>query len=174
MPAEDCPARGEWTRLLHEALTNDRQRQLEAHLERCPECRKQLDEIAGALPLCPEPVAAEGGGATLLESVMRKLLSPAAPAESTGGAGTPELLELPPGMLEPATRRGSLGRIGQFDVLSVIGRGGLGVVLRAFDPKLNRIVAIKIPAPELVANPMVRRRFQREAQAAAAVTNEHV
>ncbi|RPI80754.1 MAG: serine/threonine protein kinase, partial [Planctomycetaceae bacterium] len=174
MPVENCPARGEWTRLLHEALTDDRQRQLEAHLERCPECRKQLDEIAGALPLCPEPVAAEGGGATLLESVMRKLLSPAAPAESTGGAGTPELLELPPGMLEPATRRGSLGRIGHFDVLSVIGRGGLGVVLRAFDPKLNRIVAIKIPAPELVANPMVRRRFQREAQAAAAVTNEHV
>jgi serine/threonine protein kinase/tetratricopeptide (TPR) repeat protein len=68
----------------------------------------------------------------------------------------------------------SLGRLGQYEVREVIGRGGMGVVVRAHDPKLNRIVAIKVMAPEFVVNPTARKRFLREAQAAAAVTHPNV
>ena len=49
-----------------------------------------------------------------------------------------------------------------------------GSCLRALDPKLNRIVAIKLLAPELAAQVSSRRRFLREAQAAAAVSHPHV
>ena len=175
MAAENCPERGEWTRLLHEALTPDRQSRLERHLESCPECRRQLDELAGELPVSPQPGAAPPG--TLLESLLKKMIADNAGGTADRAPLDPSLdpaIALPPGLLEPSTRKGSIGRIGQFEVLAVVGRGGLGVVLRAFDQRLNRVVAIKIPAPELVANPMVRKRFQREAQSAAAVSHDHV
>ena len=76
--------------------------------------------------------------------------------------------------LEPSDVPDSLGRLGQYEVREVIGRGGMGVVLKANDPKLNRIVAVKVLAPELAANPTARKRFLREAQAAAAVSHQHV
>jgi eukaryotic-like serine/threonine-protein kinase len=76
--------------------------------------------------------------------------------------------------LDPPAKPGSLGRLGHYEVNKVVGRGGMGVVLRAFDTKLHRVVAIKVMAAELAANATARRRFAREAQAAAAVCHEHV
>jgi serine/threonine protein kinase/WD40 repeat protein len=76
--------------------------------------------------------------------------------------------------LAPAQEPGSLGRLDQFEVLEVVGRGGMGVVLKARDTKLNRIDAIKVLAPQLAASAIARRRFAREAQAAAAVRDDHV
>ncbi|MCA8997228.1 MAG: protein kinase [Planctomycetaceae bacterium] len=67
-----------------------------------------------------------------------------------------------------------LGLLGDYEVYEMIGQGGMGIVFRARDPKLNRVVAIKVMAPELAANPNARRRFIREAQAAAAVSHPHV
>jgi serine/threonine protein kinase/Flp pilus assembly protein TadD len=68
----------------------------------------------------------------------------------------------------------SLGRLGPYEVLGLVGRGGMGVVLKAHDPSLNRIVALKLLAPALAVDPLARRRFTREARAAAAVCHEHV
>src|SRR5262249_57760519 len=56
----------------------------------------------------------------------------------------------------------------------VIGGGGMGVVLKAFDENLHRVVAIKVMAPQLAASATARQRFVREARAAAAVTHDHV
>ncbi|HEV3145336.1 MAG TPA: serine/threonine-protein kinase, partial [Gemmataceae bacterium] len=76
--------------------------------------------------------------------------------------------------LSPSSRPGSLGRLGHYEILEIVGRGGMGVVLRAFDEKLHRIVAIKVMAPELAVSGTARQRFVREARAAAPVTHEHV
>ncbi|MDG1897717.1 MAG: serine/threonine-protein kinase [Fuerstiella sp.] len=76
--------------------------------------------------------------------------------------------------LKPIDKEGCLGTIGPYEVLEVIGRGGMGLVLRAVDLKLNRVVAVKVLLPELAANPNARRRFLREARAAAAVSHPHV
>ncbi len=67
-----------------------------------------------------------------------------------------------------------LGRLGAYLVESVIGRGGFGVVLKARDPKLARIVAVKVLAPHLAASGTACQRFLREARGAAAVVHEHV
>ena len=58
--------------------------------------------------------------------------------------------------------------------MSVIGQGGMGIVLKAFDSALDRAVALKVLAPQLAASGAARRRFAREARAAAAVVHEHV
>ena len=76
--------------------------------------------------------------------------------------------------LQPSDKPGCLGTLGPYQVIELVGRGGMGLVLRAHDPKLNRVVAIKVMAPELAANTMAVKRFLREAQAAAAVAHDHV
>jgi tetratricopeptide (TPR) repeat protein len=77
-------------------------------------------------------------------------------------------------VFERSDRPGSIGRIGSYEVLDQVGRGGMGIVLKALDPRLDRIVAIKILAPSLANDTLAQRRFLREARAAAAISHEHV
>ncbi|HEX7448940.1 MAG TPA: serine/threonine-protein kinase [Pirellulales bacterium] len=92
---------------------------------------------------------------------------------AAGGAAVDEH-GIPSGLLRPSENTDYIGAIGPYQVRELIGRGGMGIVLRGFDAKLSRVVAIKVLAPELAAQPTARRRFLREAQAAAAVTHPHV
>ena len=71
--------------------------------------------------------------------------------------------------LAPPTREDSLGRIGHYEVLQVLGAGGFGIVLRAFDEVLQRVVAIKVMSPQMAATSPARKRFLREARSSAQV-----
>jgi Tol biopolymer transport system component/tRNA A-37 threonylcarbamoyl transferase component Bud32 len=63
--------------------------------------------------------------------------------------------------------------VGHYEILSEIGRGGMGVVYRARDLKLDRIVALKTPLPGHTSD-QDRRRFLREAQAVARLSHPHI
>lgn len=63
---------------------------------------------------------------------------------------------------------------GKYKVIGEIGRGGMGVVLKAEDTKLKRTVALKFLPPELSLYPEAKERFIREAQAAAALDHPHI
>ena len=76
--------------------------------------------------------------------------------------------------LQPGTQPGSLGRLGHYEVLELLGQGAFGIVFKARDEKLQRLVAIKVLGPLLVRNPTARSRFLREARAAAAVNSKYV
>ncbi|MEM8736411.1 MAG: serine/threonine-protein kinase, partial [Planctomycetota bacterium] len=76
--------------------------------------------------------------------------------------------------LAPSDDPAAAGRIGNFEILGVIGTGGMGVVLKAREPALDRIVAIKILSPHLASSKSARKRFAREARAAAAVIHDNV
>ena len=65
-------------------------------------------------------------------------------------------------------------RIGRFEIRRELGRGGMGVVFLAFDPILQRDVALKVPRPEAILNESLRQRFLSECQAAAALRHPHV
>jgi serine/threonine protein kinase len=67
-----------------------------------------------------------------------------------------------------------MGRIGTYEIVGLLGRGGMGVVFKAFDPSLNRYVAVKMLAPMLIPNAVFKQRFLREAQSAAAVVHDNV
>lgn len=62
----------------------------------------------------------------------------------------------------------------QYDLEDEIGRGGMSVVYRARDLRLNRPVAIKVLPPELAYDPAVRTRFTREAQTSAQLSHAHI
>ena len=62
----------------------------------------------------------------------------------------------------------------QLEILELIGRGGMGLVYKARQRKLNRIVALKVLAPEIASDPTFAERFLREAQALAKLTHPNV
>jgi eukaryotic-like serine/threonine-protein kinase len=65
-------------------------------------------------------------------------------------------------------------RLGAYEVLALVGAGGMGEVYRARDTRLNRTVAIKILAPSIAADPQRRERFEREARAISSLTHPHI
>ena len=65
-------------------------------------------------------------------------------------------------------------RLGKYTIQGQVGRGGMGIVWKGFDPDLQRTVAIKVLSPHLAQSAVARRRFQREARAAAAINHENV
>jgi WD40 repeat protein/tRNA A-37 threonylcarbamoyl transferase component Bud32 len=121
-------------------------------------------ELSAESTLAPGDLPPERQQDVAFLKFLRQVLQPApAPAEEAVRA-----------LLQPRSGAGSLGRLGHYEIIEVIGRGAMGVVLKARDEALQRIVAIKIMAPQLAADATARKRFIREAQAAAAVRDEHV
>ena len=174
--ADTRPPCGEAERL--QALLDDRlpeaeQAELTAHLESCATCRRAFDELAGGSRWWSDVRRYAPGAASPGPDAATVTMPGAGSHPGDLGAETlPEAAEVD--FLDPPAEPGDLGRFGPYRVLGVIGRGGMGVVLRAFDPALHRPVAIKVLAPELAVSATARRRFLREARAAASVVHDHV
>ena len=64
--------------------------------------------------------------------------------------------------------------LGPYEIVSLLGAGGMGEVYRARDTRLDRSVALKVLAPELAADPDFRARFAREAKAISALNHAHI
>jgi serine/threonine protein kinase len=93
---------------------------------------------------------------------------------SLPAAGHEDPCAVPLTFLARSGRADSLGRIDRYEILQVLGRGGFGIVFRALDELLHRVVAVKVLLPHVAATSPARKRFLREARAAAAVRHENV
>jgi hypothetical protein len=175
-PRPDCPPIGRLKDFLSERLRGDERARVAEHLDRCTVCQHRVEGLTagqGAWSVVarkltqasppPEPV---------LKRVMDNLKG--MPDEHKSREEPSLTADLPLGFLSPSDKPDQLGRLDRYDVMSEIGRGGMGVVLKAFDPSLHRVVAIKVLAPQLATSGVARNRFQREAKAAAAVTHDHI
>jgi serine/threonine protein kinase len=65
-------------------------------------------------------------------------------------------------------------RLGPYEILAVIGAGGMGDVYKARDTRLDRMVAIKVLPESLAADPQFRDRFDREARAISQLPHPHI
>ncbi len=107
----------------------------------------KLSPLPGERPITPLPSSANEGS-------LNEVLPDTDPIETS---------HLP---IAPAMPLGP-HRIGRFELRRQLGKGGCGIVFLAYDPTLQREVALKIPRPELLLSPDARRRLVREALAAA-------
>jgi tRNA A-37 threonylcarbamoyl transferase component Bud32 len=90
---------------------------------------------------------------------------------NTGTVFSGELPVAPPPPLSPEEIAPSFP---QLEVLEVLGRGGMGVVYKARQKSLNRLVALKLLAPERVGDAKFAERFEREAQALAKLSHPNI
>jgi serine/threonine-protein kinase len=65
-------------------------------------------------------------------------------------------------------------KIGKYEIVAELGQGGMGVVYKARDPFIGRLVALKTITPELVSDPEILERFYREAQAAGTLQHPNI
>jgi serine/threonine-protein kinase len=140
-------------------LPQEREELLHRHLRECDACATALEQMAGGEAGCRE---------------VAELLTADALDDALSARDEWSNVDFTVEHLEPADEPGVLGRLGGYDVLEIIGRGGMGIVLKAFDRELKRCVAVKVLSPHLAQSSLAKKRFAREAQAAAAVVHPNV
>jgi len=113
----------------------------------CPRCGDSLptDAVGGLCPRC----------------LMLGAMQPTQDGESAAA-------------LPPMTPEELAPHFPQLEILECLGRGGMGVVYKARQKSLNRLVALKLLAPERADDPQFAARFEKEAQALAALSHPHI
>ncbi len=172
--ALSCSEIESWVQHPGSDLSASQAKQFEEHLESCPTCQALLDSSTqSADPLLN--LARRFGDPTLaptdtaLDQVLSHLRVVHSPMRTESTIEPADLY-----FLRPPTRPGLLGMLANYEVEELIGQGGMGIVLKAFDPSLHRPVAIKVMAAAVAGSATARRRFTREAQAAASICHDHV
>lgn len=149
-------------------MTPSQQASFEQHLGHCEECRDALwVQTADA-------DSWEKAGTYLRDDAAE--LEPLSSLSDSAGEITGHNFDVDRLLksLAPTDDPQMLGRLAGYEISGVIGCGGMGAVLKGFDRPLSRVVAIKVMAPHLATSGAARKRFAREAQAAAAMTHENV
>jgi hypothetical protein len=175
MTAQTCPSPERWKEHLRGTLPAAEGEELAAHLDSCSACQRLLETLTTSGDSLLDVARAVGQEPQTHETALKDALGALRDidAEATQGWQTPAdatdfpFLDLPAGA-------GELGRLGPYAVLEVIGRGGMGVVFKAHDEQLNRVVAVKVLATHCAGNPTSRARFLREARGGAAINDDHV
>ncbi len=169
-----CPSPERWTQHLQGAVAAKDEAELTSHLDACPACQQLLEALTLADDALLDVARAVGQEAAANETAMRHALQ--AVRDPDGGvtrrSDAAVADEFP--FLDPPIAPGELGRLGRYIVQALVGRGGMGVVFRALDERLNRVVAIKVLNARDVGSAVARQRFEREAKAAAAISHDHV
>ena len=147
-----------------------KERDFTSHLNTCENCRRSLEQLAA------EPESWTEAERLLKPSHFDSLSTEAAPgfAAMMGSPRQPLQIQNVLDALGPTDDPEMLGRLGGYEISGVVGAGGMGVVLKAIDKSLDRTVAIKVLAPHLASSGAARKRFAREAKAAAAVLHPNV
>ncbi|MCE9605663.1 MAG: serine/threonine protein kinase [Planctomycetia bacterium] len=171
-----CPQTDELQRLLNDSLPGERRDECIQHMDDCGCCQEKLEQIAvegtNLSQLVEHLNTAEPMATSAYWPALKSLdteLPPVTPKDTPT-----RTRELSLSFLQPASDSAYLGRLAQFDVMRVIGRGGMGLVLEAFDSRLQRHVALKVLDPELASDDIARQRFCRESRAAASISHENV
>ncbi|WP_182866561.1 WD40 repeat domain-containing serine/threonine protein kinase [Stieleria mannarensis] len=141
--------------------------ELEKHLAECDACGQRIDD----LDVQPDPLV------RLLYEGMDETIVRPIPHQSVPFQSEPKGQHSPPPIRKGsagAGRRADPTRIPHYQDHHLLGHGGMGVVYRAFDPRVRRQVALKVIAPQREWRPEDRSRFQVEAAAAAHLQHANI
>src|SRR6266403_325111 len=128
----------------------------------CPVCATRNPDASMQCGTCHTPFPVNSSQETLHEGGAPKAWSVAVTSQTLGVAPAGDDLEK--------------GRVlaGRYEILQLLGRGGMGSVYKARDIELDRVVALKLIRPELAINPEILRRFKQELILARQVTHKNV
>ena len=175
-PAVSCPDRAMLERLLLGQLSAPDETTVGHHVQGCVNCRAAVielvadDTVVEAIRAREKPAPGKQTDFVLqLIAGLRASANPppAVPVVSSMGVDAPTYLA-------PSDSVDEIGRIGEYRVLRVLGKGWMGMVYEGEDVRLKRRVALKVLKPEIAENDDARHRFLREAQAAAKVKSDHI
>ena len=179
--ATECPEPARLRALINGSVSINEQAQLTNHLDHCQSCQQVIENVAtggsrllGYASNARDVQPADGSAFwPALRKLEREVLRPTRTAIAIGSGDVP-FPETALDFLGPVEEPGTLGKLGNFHVIEIIGQGGMGLVLRALDVCLQRQVALKVLDPRYVKNELARNRFIREARAAASISHENV
>lgn len=158
--------------LLSGEINETEERRLTEHLDDCPRCRESLEVRSADAETWRET------GQLLKEqpfdAASHSDLELSSDESHFGALPAPLSIRNVMQSLAPTDDPSMLGRLGGYEIIGVVGAGGMGVVLKGLDRSLDRTVAIKVLAPHLATSGAARKRFAREAKAAAAVLHPNV
>jgi len=169
--AGDCPLPETLSRVARGVAPAGEEAAVRDHLDGCAVCRQEFDRQLGPTEefagLCD---FSRNGIDKDLEAIQAGRVPPLPRAEVCQGQ-----VLLADGLRLPLPRSARyLASLGNYDVVSILGAGAMGVVLKAFDRTLEREVALKLLGPSLVHDDAARQRFIREARAAARLNHPRV
>ncbi|HMF11244.1 MAG TPA: serine/threonine-protein kinase, partial [Gemmataceae bacterium] len=123
--------------------------------------------VASACLECGSPLAADAPEGMCPNCLLSLAANPSA-SPQPGTSPSPSSGFVAPSPAELARR------FPQLEILELLGQGGMGAVYKARQPKLDRLVAVKILPPEWGKDPAFAERFAREARALARLTHPHI
>ncbi|MFO0891606.1 MAG: serine/threonine-protein kinase [Isosphaeraceae bacterium] len=175
-----CPDSNNLRALRDGRLRGQDQAVLERHLGECEACQRRLESLDAGDAGWPGRLSELGNAPAFVSPGLKKVIGTLKDQFATWDRTTHAPASADPDQeqilhfLDPPEAEGELGKLASYRILQVLGQGGMGLVLRAFDPGLSRPIAIKVLAPQLATSGAARLRFSREARAAAAIRDEHV
>lgn len=161
--APPCPSAETVRDFLSDCLMEPQESEVASHLESCGACQLAAERQMAGQGQFRAPKSTCDVPRALLERMY-------ALAEATEDNG-------PSATMRQASEAGDSEdprQVGRFVIERRLGVGGFGIVLLAYDPILNRRVALKLPRLPRVLDVAQRARFQREAQAAAGLHHGHI
>jgi len=168
-------------RSLLDEISEQQEEWLAEHLDTCTTCQHSLARLAGDENSWSRIETILRDEVSGTQPASRGMLSTLVPSSVSSLDVTRSLtgIEVLPSdfaveFLQPPVEPDSIGRLNDIEIRSVIGHGGNGIVLKGYQKELNRLVAVKVMAPQLATNAAARKRFAREAQATAAIVHPNV
>ncbi|NBR04666.1 MAG: serine/threonine protein kinase [Planctomycetes bacterium] len=175
-----CPAHEELRKCVYNQLTAKEIDEIKSHVKMCPKCRVSFTTILkekvgqenqgiGQIPSPPQttPNAAEKSSVAPIQKTEQQ------PIHSTQQKVIAPQFKPAYSFLDPPTKAGGIGCLGDYELVRVLGEGGMGIVFEADDKKLGRKVALKVLRPELT-DESFRQRFEREGKIASSIQDDNI